>query len=198
MSKPNEEIYKQYYGNFFPLASQKIINLLLENIQKDESILEVGCGSGHISFKMALEGYNISGIEIRKEVAEETQSKFSRANLNAAIYAGDILELNNKYDVIWNSGLLQCLPYDKRQTYLNHISKLANKAIFLVPERVQDVETTKNVSIGVAGCKEYCTNDIAYELYQFYNKVKVGRFYKEDIKLEFDFIYYICERRGIL
>ena len=68
---PSEK-YMELYRNYWPIASQKIYNLVESHIEKNDTVLEIGFASGHILANLSLAGYNITGIEIRKDIYEKT------------------------------------------------------------------------------------------------------------------------------
>ena len=181
-----------YKKTFLPI-SQKIYNILKENITKKDKILEVGCASAHISSVLKNEGYNIKGVEIRKDAVIETRKKLQKKQIDFEIIIDNVLNIQEKYDVIWSSGLLQCLNEQKRIIYIKHFAQLASKGIFIIPIRKKYLPASNIESpVAVVGCEEFSTNNIPFLLSKYYTKVCFSIIPKETIKMDIDFIYYIC------
>jgi ubiquinone/menaquinone biosynthesis C-methylase UbiE len=76
-----------------PLRTKKSIIFLKKFLNKNESILDLGCGYGRIIMPLAKCGYNIEGIDISKELAQSARHKINKENLKAKIKIGDIRTL---------------------------------------------------------------------------------------------------------
>lgn len=114
-----------YLINFY-----KINNLIYSN-----SIIELGCGSGHISLKLkefgiakvSLLDFSLVALEKAKQVFDKTQGNF--------IY-GDLLnlQLDDNYDITWNSGVLEHFNDEELLNILKNIYSITNKYfICIVP-----------------------------------------------------------------
>lgn len=183
---------KKYYWD---TVSAKIGAILKKNISPDMSVLEVGFAGGHFLEWLNDNNYdNLHGIEIRKNQYMETQRAFSKKGLDRVdLLCGDVLEHDKKYDALYSTGLIQCLDNAKREAFLEHVSKLANIAIFTVPEILSDRNIGANVEVAVSGCEEYKTGNIPYELSNYYDNVRVGKINKSLTHLDDAFVYYICK-----
>lgn len=178
--------------NFLPV-SKTLFNILKKNINKNEKILEIGCASAHISSIFKKLGFDIKGIEIREDTVIETKEKLLKQKIDFEIITGDILNHKELYDVIWCSGLIQCWNDKQKELNIEHFSKLAAKGIFFVPKRNRYLPPkTNDFKIAVNGCEEFPTGNIPYILSKYYKTVNYGIIPKEKIKMDIDFIYYIC------
>lgn len=184
---------KAYYWDN---ASEIIGKLLKNNTSPDMSMFEIGFSSGHFLEWLYDKGYrNLHGIEIRTKQYQETMENFRKKNLDCVdLLNGDVLEHDNHYDAVYSTGLIQCLDTPKREVFLNHVSKLSNFVIYIVPRIDVARNLNSNVSVAVAGCSEYPTGNIPYELSQLYETVRVGVISKNKTCLDDDFIYYICKK----
>lgn len=189
----SSKLYKTLYGKFNN-TSKKIYKLITKNIKKSDRVLEIGCSSGHISFKLAENNYKIFGIEIRKEEAQKAKANFKLINKEEVIYNDNILNHSEKYDFVWSSGLLQCLNDNEQLEIMQKVSQISPKALFIVPDigKTKTPDMNMYIEPGVAGCIEYPVSLIPYRLSQYFQVVKIGKLKKEDINLEYNFIYYLC------
>lgn len=185
---------KDYYWDS---VSNEIGKILQRTFSKDMSICEVGFSSGHFLEWLNDKGYkNLSGIEIREEPFLKTAQKFEKKNLNIDLHLGDVLEYTESYDGIYATGLIQCLDSNYRHKFLAHVSQIADIAIFTVPKIERNGRNQSSSQLtAVAGCREYATGNIPYDLSQYYETVQIGVIDKRITHLEDVFTYYICNRQ---
>lgn len=70
---------------------------------KDARILELCCGTGRLTIPIAMNGYDISGVDNSSSMLERAKLKASKADLNIEFIGADIrtLNLTEKYDLIF-------------------------------------------------------------------------------------------------
>lgn len=184
--------YYKIFGSYWKEVDSRIVSLIKQHIEYDSKVLEVGFSGGHYIAKLTDDGYDISGIEIREEIYNETNDKFRKIYPDVNLMLGNIFDYNEKYDLIYSTGLIRCLKCKDRNEFLKHISDMAPKAVYTVP----CIETERNIGsnqkVGVSGCEEYCTLNIAYELSTIYQYVETGIWGKDEIGLDDDFVWYYC------
>jgi protein-L-isoaspartate O-methyltransferase len=59
-------------------TSEAFLAILTRYAQKTDTVLEVGSGTGHVSYMLAKQGYHVSLNEIRKETLDESQHRFEQ------------------------------------------------------------------------------------------------------------------------
>ena len=139
------------------------------------------------------EGYkNLTGIEIRTEQYETTKKEFKKNGLQISLINANVLDIENKYDALYSTGLLQSLNNTDRTNLIEHVSRLAPLAIFVVPEIIYARNLGSKIDIAVDGCEEYPTGNLLWELSHFYSNIKSGVMNKEEIALKDNFIYFVC------
>lgn len=81
-------------------ASEVLLNLL--SIQPEEDILDIGCGPGHITKKIAqITKGTVLGIDVSPGMIEQAVSSNKEfSNLKYSVMNAESLELNTKFDVI--------------------------------------------------------------------------------------------------
>lgn len=74
-------------------------------------ILELGCGSGHISACLAQVGYKVALLDFADKALEKASNTFTRLELKADFYKGDLFSLHEQtdkaFDLVWNSGVME-------------------------------------------------------------------------------------------
>jgi len=81
---------------------------LIEKIMKKyskipvHSILDLGCGTGNHSLRLAERGYQVTGVDRSKEMLDIAKEKAGKKNVTFSLYQSDIREFNQpeKYDAI--------------------------------------------------------------------------------------------------
>ena len=189
------ENYWRIYGDFWNPVDKRIVELVKKHIDGNEHLLEVGFGSGHYLAALTDMGVNVDGIEIRYNAYEKTRKAFEKNYANVKLIHGDALNVNEKYDLVYSTGLVQCLPNDKRKVFFEHISKISDKVIYTVPQVLAQRNIGSLEAVAVSGCEEFVTNNLAYELSEIYKYVEVGIWNREDIGLDDDFVWFYCDSK---
>lgn len=130
------ETYKSEIDDIDIEISDYILNFFNENkLNSTNSIIELGCGSGHISLKIKESGIeNVSLLDFSNVALEKAKLIFNKNKAN--FINGDLLKLNfkDKYDVCWNSGVLEHFNDEEIELILKNIYNITNKYfICIVP-----------------------------------------------------------------
>ena len=83
--------------------ADEIYNIFLKGgIKPPAKIIELGCGSGHLSASLAMKGYNVTLLDFSEGALKKAKETFSYYKLNGRFIHGDIFNLSNlneKYDL---------------------------------------------------------------------------------------------------
>ena len=192
------EKYFKTYGNMWYKVDNNIKTLIISHTKENDKLLEVGFGSGHYLASISEENRVMTGVEIRKEAYNDTKIKLSTFYSDIELIEGDVLLVSGKYDLVYSTGLLQCINPNDRRRLLKHLAGLSDKAIFTVPRINDKRNDCSKIPVGVDGCVEYDTGDLAYELSVFYAYVEKGMWLRENISLKDDFIWFYCDCSRVL
>lgn len=85
------------------------------NLQKSDKIFEVGCGGGKHLVELALQGYNIDGIDCSREVLSRCNNYIKQVEsiygkpLKIKLYEGDFFTFSSKkkYKLAFNFGVIE-------------------------------------------------------------------------------------------
>ena len=103
----------------------EIHDWVIDNIKRNDKILEVGCGPGTLALKMANKGASIEAIEKNPKMVAFAKKAFnSNPELNLAIQEDDATNLKLKsetYDVIVSTFMLSELRPFEQQIFLREV-----------------------------------------------------------------------------
>lgn len=187
--------YMEMYKGYWPKASELIYDLISRNVKPDDKICEVGFASGHLLVNLALEGFSVSGYEVRNDVYEKTYNKFQSNGIVANLYNKDVMDATEKYDLLYSTGLLQCLTDTEREKMISKFAGMTEKLIIVVPHILQDRGDDAEAEVGVAGCREYQTSSIESMLRSSFEQVHCGKWSRKEMELSDEFRYYICGKK---
>jgi len=117
------EIKNLYYN----LLHERIMSKIFAEIPPHSKIVEIGCGVGRWSIKLAKAGMDVTAIDISKEMVKIAQknAKKENANIDFKISSADKLELKqNFYDYALSVTVLQHIIDEKKR--LKAIENLVN------------------------------------------------------------------------
>lgn len=180
---------------YWDRVSEEISKLFKHYFSRNMSICEIGFAGGHFLEYLDLQGYqNLSGIEIREEQFNKTRERFLNRGLKVKLINDDVFNVKNKYDAIYSTGLIQCFDSNVRKKMIKKMSDMASICILTVPVINEDRNLESSEPVAVAGCSEYCTKNLVYELSCYWNLIRCGEIKKEATGIDDDFLYFICQK----
>lgn len=117
MKEFNQYQFEDFLVRNSDLYTQTKDQIILDFL-KDEGpskILEVGCGSGELSFLLADRGHNVIGIDLASEYIALAHKRKTQGDGKCVFYAADLLgfELDKEFDVIIAMDVLEHIKDDK-------------------------------------------------------------------------------------
>ena len=123
---------------------QEIEQLFLGlEIEPGASLLEVGCGSGHLSGYLAGKGFQTTLIDFSKVALEKAKKHYEQNNLVGNFIHADMFDLSTNmvepHDVVWNSGVLEHFDAWKVIDVLNKMRQVAKKYVLILVPNAKSV-----------------------------------------------------------
>lgn len=123
--------------------------LLLEELEKDSSVLDVGCANGKHVFFLAKCGFRATGLDLSEEMIKIAVDRSKKEKLKVNFVVGDATKLNfpdQSFDyVICMGNALGSIPDTKqRLKALNEMFRVARRKIVLELVKSDTTEETKS------------------------------------------------------
>lgn len=109
----------------------KYHEFFINNINKDDNILDIGCGNGYNTYKIAEKAGSIVGIDINEDNIRSAKSSFQGNNIEYIEGDATSFLFKEKFDVIILSNVLEHI--ENRIKFLKQIGKLGKKFLIRVP-----------------------------------------------------------------
>ncbi|WP_025089948.1 class I SAM-dependent methyltransferase [Brucella intermedia] len=121
------------------LASEIASLLEVLNISPGSTLLEVGCGSGHLSLLLNLNGYKTDLLDFAEKAlthAAEAYKRFDGSpdtkffNLDAINFTPDAV---SNYTVAWNCGVCEHFSAESLVSMLHNMAAVSEKVLVIIP-----------------------------------------------------------------
>ena len=103
----------------------------VDNIEKGDRILDVGCCNGAVAYDLAKKAKSVLGIDINRQNIEFAKKHYQRKNLSFVIGDATKFQFKRKFDVIILSNVLEHIK--NRVVFLKRIKRLSPKILIRVP-----------------------------------------------------------------
>jgi SAM-dependent methyltransferase len=163
-------------------------DFFVSDISDSDTVLDIGCGNGALSFDIAKKAKSVIGIDINKQNIEKAQSKYGGSNIKYLV--GDATKdlKGEKFDVIVLSNVLEHI--ENRTDFLKNIKNLASKFLIRVPVFDRDWMTLYKKEFGIEWRLDK-THFIEYTEVSFREEMKKAGYQIENLSIQFGEIWSI-------
>ncbi|MDF1613248.1 class I SAM-dependent methyltransferase [Stygiobacter electus] len=130
-----------FYDSFIAPNQDRLFSLIKEIIKPDSSVIDVGCGTGRLSFFIADKVSKVAGIDLSQKNIQKANDNLSKnPNKKISFVHTDISSMiskNEKFDYAVMTYVIHEVNEEKRVELLQQLSQVANKIIigdYLVPK----------------------------------------------------------------
>jgi len=101
---------------------------VLEYINTDKTVLDIGCGMGYGSYLLASKAKKVKGIDISKEAIEYARRTYKRNNLDFYLLdIQNIKKFQNRFDVVVAFEVIEHLKKENQVRFINHIYEILRR-----------------------------------------------------------------------
>jgi len=103
----------------------------VDNINKEDVVLDIGCGNGSLTYDLAMKANMVVGIDVNKKNIKFANENYKRKNLKFIVGDSTKHKFNRKFDVVILSNVLEHI--ENRNRFLQKVRSLAPKILIRVP-----------------------------------------------------------------
>lgn len=102
---------------------------------KNKDVVEIGSGTGKISALIAIEGANVTLLDISPIAIENSKILFNNKGLKGEFIEGDMFNIplkDNSFDIVWNAGVLEHFKENEQVDALKEMARICKKGGFVI------------------------------------------------------------------
>lgn len=160
----------------------------VDNVNEGDTILDLGCGNGALSFDLAGKARFVKGIDKCRRNITLCKQKFARENIEYIV--ADIIDYlpKERFDVVILSNILEHI--EKRQEFLRKLGSITDKLLLRVPLINRDWVTLYKKELGLSYMLD-STHKIEYNTESFKDEIREAGFEIADYSIQFGEIWAI-------
>lgn len=182
------KLHKKQNPILWTKTSEAFLEILHTYCDKAEKIIEIGCGTAHVSYILTKEGYTVFLNEIRKKNLEEAKRIFESNSIPANYLYGNLFSIKQKFGFAWNSGLIQCFPDKMKDKFVKKLADISPKVILFYPnidDPLKKRGSNKQNIPGVDDAIEYNIDNIPSIMNKYFQVVHFGTLDAQTIGLPY-------------
>ncbi|MBE9034054.1 class I SAM-dependent DNA methyltransferase [aff. Roholtiella sp. LEGE 12411] len=173
---PWAKIYNDYWGLEYCRVILPAFEQLLQqyNVAQGANILDLCCGTGHITQHLIEQGYQVTGLDISEGMLQYARENAPKAKL--ILDDAKFFNLPSTFDAVIsaNAGLNEIINFeDLQQVFAKVYDSLLNNGVFLFGLNLEDFYKSWHGAISDGDIKD----DLAWACCDSYNpEEKIGQF----------------------
>lgn len=130
----------------------KLYDRLTSHVRSGQTVLDIGCGTGALTLRVAAKGANVKAIDVNPRMIEVARKRVSEADLeqNIEFCEMGVAELGNEeaasYDIVMSGLCFSELTEDELIYTLNEVHRIMKPGgLLLVADEVRPVSILKKI-----------------------------------------------------
>ena len=129
-----DDVYKNMSLEEIPWNVETPPELLVELVDSGKvqpcKAIDLGCGAGNYAVYLAGRGFEVTGVDFSptaiRIAKENAERKNAKCNFFVADVVGELGEVNQTWDFVYDWGLLHHIFPQRRQKYIENVSRILN------------------------------------------------------------------------
>ena len=129
-----DDVYKNMPLEEIPWNMETPPELLVELVDSGKvqpcKAIDLGCGAGNYAIYLAGRGFEVAGVDCSptaiKIAKENAEGKDAKCSFFVADVVGELDEVNQTWDFVYDWGLLHHIFPEQRQKYVDNVSRILN------------------------------------------------------------------------
>lgn len=126
INKSEQNLYEEIHNVFKKIG-----------LKEEDNLIELGSGSGHLSYQLARQGYHVTLLDFSKVALEKAKKLYDTNEVVAEYIQADLRESINtskEYKIAWNSGVLEHFNDDELVKIIKNIMDIKSEYyVFIMP-----------------------------------------------------------------
>ena len=152
MAKSFDPIWDEIYGSgMHPRAPYDFVaSFVFRNAQKNMprgeiKILEIGCGTGSNLWFLALEGFDVYGVDGSESAVDSAKKRLKEYNKPADLRVADFIKLpydNSQFDLVIDRGALTCTGTSTMKKAIEEVHRVLKPEGKFLYNPISDTDTS--------------------------------------------------------
>jgi SAM-dependent methyltransferase len=168
----------------------KYHQFFLDNISPTDNVIDLGCGTGEVAFKISKKAAHVTGIDFSPTSIKQAQSNYVRDNLTFTVQDITTMDKDTTYNVAILSNVLEHI--DDRHNFLLMTKALANKILIRVPLLTRDWLAVFKKEHGFEYRLDH-THFIEYSKQSFRQEIEKAQLHIDHLHINFGELYAVCK-----
>ncbi|MBU1077449.1 MAG: class I SAM-dependent methyltransferase [Spirochaetes bacterium] len=164
----------------------------VNNINKKDTVLDIGCGNGLLAYDMAGKARMVIGIDNNRKSIRQAKEQNQKKNIHYLVGDATSYNFKEKYEIVVLSNVLEHL--DRRVDFLKKIKGLANKFLIRVPMIDRDWVTLYKKELGISYMLDV-THRIEYTFESFSSEIKKAGYKIVKFQINFGEIWSVLKQK---
>lgn len=122
-------------------------DFFVNNIEKDDVVLDIGCGNGALAFDLAKKARRVVGIDLNEKNKVDWKKWYAASNLTYQVADATTFQPKESFDVVVLSNVLEHIEH--RVDFLKNIKHFAQTFLIRVPMINRDWITLYKKELGL-------------------------------------------------
>jgi 2-polyprenyl-3-methyl-5-hydroxy-6-metoxy-1,4-benzoquinol methylase len=150
---------------------------------KNKTLLDLGCGTGRLSFQFAKQCKKVVGIDFAESMISQAKNYATRHNIkNVEFFVSNLqnIEINGTFDIVYFGGVLMCIDDSDVKNIIKSISPLLDSDSVVVNRDTVSLLNTRMSSKDLKGRTDFTVYRTISEVEEIFKTTNYQTFYSSE------------------